>query len=428
MKLAKSKTSVGLVLIGGLLLAVLVCVDSSFAKTTVEFSGYIAAQEVQKPMFLKMKELFEAENPDIRIEYGRSVPYRFGHEQYWLQVMAGDAPDFGQMDSHTIWDLVVAGALEPLDLHLSEELKAELIPDTLANCIFDGKIMYLPHDVCYLITIGNIKPRREAGFDSPPRTVEEFKEQARKIASLKTQEGKKMWGFTPPTGRGANLGMFILPFLYNAGGREFDEEGKVAINSPEAVDTLNLWKELADEKVLGPIGVSRQEQWVILGTQKTGYTLDNTHAKMWHVAGLGMDMRDYDEYFEASLVPSWKIEGEHRSMAYPTALFVFKQSKHKQEAMKVIEFWMLNREVLEVWNEISGGLPGTKSARQRFTDKYSATVWEGLKWTRLPFHPHEEKFLKLGDLLSIAVQKVLFGEMDAKSALDELADKWETVL
>ncbi len=403
--------------------------EEGAAKINVTYMGWFAGEKALKPYFLKIKTLVEEQYPNIILDDSPSVPFESLHEQFYIRVLAGDPPDIGQVDAHQIWDLIADGALEPLDNWISKEMKDELLPDVRKNCTIDGKLYYLPWDVCYLIFYRNRELAARAGFDAAPETIDDFKEQARKIGNLgTTADGSKIWGYTHPLSRGANIGMFALPFLYNAGGRAFDDEGNVTINSPEALEVFNFFKELADEGVLGPLGAGRREARVVFGQMKSGFTVDNTHSKASLLGTSGIDPAEFDNYFETILYPSWKLKGEHWSMTYPTALFMFKDSKHKKEAIKVIEFLMLNDDAVDIWNTNMGGLPGTKSARKKYTDTYSATVWEGLSTTRLPFVPHQRHFLELGDLLSVAVQKVISGEMDPESALEELESKYEAVI
>ena len=160
-------------------------------------------------------------------------------------IQSGSGPDLVLFQYN--WAHIYSqGVVDVTDV--AEEVKkqtGDFFPQLEGASKVDGKYLAVPHDF-----VGNaIHWRKEwfkdAGAETFPGTFAEYHAVGKKLKADGHPLGQAL-GHSfgdPPT--------FMYPLLWAHGGREVDEQGKVAINSPETIAAVtemkNAWKDAYDE-------------------------------------------------------------------------------------------------------------------------------------------------------------------------------------
>ena len=160
-------------------------------------------------------------------------------------IQSGTGPDIVQFQYN--WQHIYKeGVVDVTDV--AEEVKqqtGDFFPQLEAANKVDGRYLGVPHDF-----VGNAIHWRkewfaEAGASSFPQTFAEYHEVGKKLKSNGHPLGQAL-GHSfgdPPT--------FCYPLMWAHGGREVDEQGRVAINSPETIAAVtemkNAWRDAYDE-------------------------------------------------------------------------------------------------------------------------------------------------------------------------------------
>jgi ABC-type glycerol-3-phosphate transport system substrate-binding protein len=140
----------------------------SFSPTQVLTSGQILAAEVAA---------FEADHPDVRLEFLLKAPYgRGGILDYLLvapPVVPELLPDLAVIDVDELPTAVQAGVLQPLDNQVSPELVADLYPFARQATSFDGQLWGLQYRAGFNHLVYNtgqltVPPRSWPGVLSSP--------------------------------------------------------------------------------------------------------------------------------------------------------------------------------------------------------------------------------------------------------------------
>lgn len=193
---------------------------------------------------------------------------------------------------------------------------------------------------------------KKAGIAAPPKTLDELKADAAKIAA----QNPGIAGFVARTGKSAAVTQFSS-FLYSMGGDFIDESGKAAVNSPAAKQAYALYGGLIRD--YGPKNVSTDMSWpeaMAIFTQGKAafYTeADSLYANATDPAKSKVSQTVGFAPFPAGPagskpynVPSW-------------ALGINEASKNKDNAWKFIQ-WATSQE--QVLANQKAGVPGARQS------------------------------------------------------------------
>ena len=402
--------------------------DKEPDKVTISLAGWGPGEETFKPSWAMFKEAFENEHPDITLDL-IGIPYENLRQQLIVQAQAGTAPDLAQVDSAIDLELAALGFLQPLDSLLEKEVKDRIIGSLLEASKYNGKIYAVPQSPVPYVLYNSTYLAEKAGITKRPETIEELTQQATAIAGLGTDEnGNRIWGISPDTARWIVGAYDFLPFFYNFGADEFDANGKVAINSKNAVEALAWYKELTEAGVLGPPGSDVREMRNLFSKDQLGFYVDNPGGRgiIRDQSGLGVD---FDKHYEISVFPT-KNRPENWSIYYAHTFVMFKQTKHPEAAAKFLNFYIKNADIQKTYYKDTGQLPPTNAALTdpAYGDSFSKTVMEQAGNVKRPFGLRPDKHGELVDIFAVAVQSAVVGGVDPKAALDDAAQQMRELL
>lgn len=141
-------------------------------------------------------ELFEAENPGIKVIHNSDIPYDDFRDKIATSVPAGVGPDVVSLFYGWQYDWINAGYLVPLP---DTEFPLSMLDDFSAMVqasVINGKLYTLPTAVRSLALFYNKDLMTAAGLDpeNPPKTLTELEEQAVKC-TVKDGDTYEVYGF-----------------------------------------------------------------------------------------------------------------------------------------------------------------------------------------------------------------------------------------
>ena len=398
-------------------------------KVNISIAGWGPGEETFKPSWVLFKQAFEAQNPNITLELV-GIPYENLRDQLIVRAQSGTAPDLAQIDSAIDLELAALGFLNPLDDFLSSQTKSSVMKALLDASMFKGKLYALPQSPVAYVLYCNTDLAKKAGFSKPPDTIDELTKQATAIAKLgKDAKGNRIWGFSPDTARWLVATYDFLPFFYNFGGREFDDQGNVTINSPAGIETLAWYQQLAKAGVLGPAGSDVREMRNLFSKGDIGFYVDNPGGRgiIRDQSGLG---KDFDKSYTICTFPK-KSSSQHLGLYYAHSFVMFKQTKNPDAAAKFLNFYVSNSSIQKQYYQSTGQLPATNAALTdaAYSDSFSKTVLAQAANVIRPLgKDRPDKHGQLADIFAVAIQSVVVGGEDPKSALDKAAKEMTDVL
>jgi raffinose/stachyose/melibiose transport system substrate-binding protein len=207
--------------------------------------------------FYKALEAAEKEFPDIKLEHSSAA-----NDVYKTKIKtamaANELPDiFFTWGASFAEPMVKAGLVLPLDDYLNDGTKDKLMPGTVENFTYDGKIYGLPYSVASANLYCN-KELFEKNNLKVPETYEDL------VAAVKVFNEK---GVTPISLGEKDLwpGLMVYGIIGTraVGAKEMSEvlQKKKSFDTPEMLSGVQKLKELVDLKAFGPnpLGVSEDD-------------------------------------------------------------------------------------------------------------------------------------------------------------------------
>lgn len=179
---------------------------------------------------------FAENNPQIKEINVECFPGSDAMVKYSAAIESGDVPDVTFMSADLYDSFVELGVLEELDdvVNTVEENYSPLIETVKKNLTVRDHIYSLP-----LYNNANMLTYRtdifeEAGIEEPPRTWQELKEVCEVL-----MESTDLYPFGHAISNSDDSETANQWILRSFGGRYWDEEGNVVINSPETIEAVN---------------------------------------------------------------------------------------------------------------------------------------------------------------------------------------------
>jgi len=204
---------------------------------------------------------FEAENPDIDVEY-TTVP-----DQEWDTALAtglagGGGPDLFNQATFAIGDFYNQGILAPVDPVAAGYADQQAIFDAyafgdslLAGAVFDGVLYGLPTELSAYGCYANNDLFAAAGLDPEtdfPETWEEMREVAEKLTIRDESGALVQRGFDFIWSNSIFMLLIFNPMVQQLGGDMIDEASLTAhIDTPEVRQVMSYWNDWVNTWKLG---------------------------------------------------------------------------------------------------------------------------------------------------------------------------------
>ncbi|WDQ97931.1 sugar ABC transporter substrate-binding protein [Devosia sp. J2-20] len=367
-----------------------------------------------QPALNLAREFSEMDN-GITVDY-RQIQFDDVVSESMRAFATGQAPDIIAVDNPEHALFAARGAfLDITDMVANSQAidPDNYFPGPLNSVSWDGKIFGVPKATNTIALYYNKDLFAAAGIDAPPQTWAELVEDARTL----TDPANNVYGLAF-SAKASEEGTFqFLPWAQMAGG------GYDNINAAGAVEALETWKVILDEKLASPDTLTRG-QWDSTGTFNSGNAA-MVISGPWELNRM-LDEAKFDWGVALLPVPE---EGAPRSSAMGDFNWaIFSSSKHPDEAFQALEYFASQDDRLfpefgQLPARSDIAIPETGIALK---DAALKVFQEQLLYAQAR-GPHPE-WPKISKAIQDAIQSALTGQMSAKDALDQAASTISGVL
>ena len=398
----------------GLILIIGGATQSLHAQAPTVVRYWLWLDDPTEPMFDQLVKDFNTTHPGIRVEY-QLVPLSEYHDKLVTALAAGSGPDAGRFKDWWLGEFVKLNALEPLTNSIGRWPGRGDVIENLWNTgkITDtGPVYMMPHQFITFYLYYRKDWFAQAGL-KPPATFDEFLAAAKKM----TDPAKNQYGFGLRGGAGGQDQW--LAFMVGGGARMVDGQGRVIINSPEAVKVNQWYIDLFRVHKVAPPSAPTDAYAQVLGAFQAGNT-----AMMAHHVGSSVLVTQKLGAGNVGVVPIPAADpAKPATMATMSGNVVFVTSKQKEAAFTFIS-WLSETTPMDKWSgSRQGQLPVLKSVARlpRYTENVFFKVsLDGanyaIAWPPLPGVGYVS-----AQAWQANMQRALLGQISSKDMLDEIA-------
>jgi multiple sugar transport system substrate-binding protein len=352
---------------------------------------------------------------EVKVEF---VPQAQARQKLITGIAAGNPPDCCQVWDNWVGEFEGMQAVEDLTPRVKDwKYYADVLPIAWQTVTVKGKILSFPWVVTNDGVYWRVDRAKEYGIKppTPDWTWDDFLATARAF----TKPDRNQYGFGM-RGQGTWAVLYATEFMY-ANGAQVLKDGKVAINSKEAVDGLDWYLDLIRKYKVTPPSVATDGWRQIV--EGFGRGITNTYV---HNSGSCEEQKGFVGAPNFATVPLPIGPARKRASFYfSETLTAFKASKQKEGAWRFMS-WLMDDEPNLLYCKTLGLLP----ARKSIADKPDFAKDPNLQGfiQSFPFSivsPYLAYAGWGGKLDSEGVplfQAAMVGKMSAKDCLDKFAE------
>ncbi len=352
---------------------------------------------------------YEAKNPGVDIVV-TGIPFDDqGLARLDTALAAGNGPDIFRIASDRLPGYGAQGVLSPIDAYLTEEDKADILPNLLEGVEYEGRHLAWPQWVPPIGFYLNNAIFEDAGVAIPDAdwTVEDFQQLAQDL----TTDG--VYGFATYMGPAS---VNELTLLYNQGATVLNEDNtEYTLNSPEGVKGLQVLVDLFEAGAMPPDITT-----IALADVEQGF-IDGRFAMMTGGSGSITNLKGNEIEFTV-LPPPIGDAGETVTVGgMGTYAVPQKDDPARMAAAHRLGRYLTSAEVAE---DVEGWYlaPGTrKSIKVSETTPEMAPFEEMLASVR--FMPLIEDWAEVDSFIHPEIQLAVSGEKSAQEALDAIGEQ-----
>ncbi|WP_164871804.1 ABC transporter substrate-binding protein [Solirhodobacter olei] len=389
----------------------------AFADTTLKLVEVITSPE--RTVTLKsIVSTFEKENPGTKVDV-ISLPWGQAFQKFATMVSAGDIPDVVEMPDTWLSLYANNGKLQSLEPYLktwkdTSDLSTRALQ--LGRTVKDTAYM-LPYGFYLRALFYNKKLLKQAGIAEPPKTMDEFEADAKKISAI---PGK--YGYCLRGGPGGLNGWMMFGADMAGSDKFFTKDGTSTINSPgweKGIEWLiNLYKNGYAPKDSVNWGFNEIVAGFYSGT--CAFLDQDPDA----LIGIASKMSPDD--FGITTMPKGPSGKTFPTIGY-AGWSMMAASKHKDLAWKLIAT-LEGPQGNITWNKRTGALPALKSAEKdpfyqspQFKGWFAELADPNVVPMSMPTYLEGFAYFQ-GSMVVQTGQKALLGEITPKQLANQWAD------
>ena len=344
------------------------------------------------------------------------VAYNDLFNKITTSVQGGADIDVIEMD--TIWtaQFASAGWVEDLTDRANEGLIADVPESALSAVTFRGKLYGMPWFNSAKHLFYNQKLLREAGFEQPPATLDEFVEQA--VAT--TKDGQ--WGSTWCWKQGEGLICDWVAIMFtHPGSQLLDDNGKAVFNTMGGTDALQWMVDLLyTHKAADPASLENTENEVLRALETGRYALT------YNWEGVLPEANDPTKSQAAPHVKVGLLPGgpqvKSSSVNGSEGWAILSASKRPQNAWKLLEYM-----ISPAWQKKSaltvGDYPVLRSlySDPELLQRVEDFPLYGEQFNYLAVRPQVPGYAQKSDIIQRYLQEALLRKMPPQQAMDAAA-------
>lgn len=405
--------------IGRLILALtmtMVLAGVGNAGTTLEFPTYQATEPGFDLWWKEAIARFEQGHPDVKIQLSQ-VPFETHHDKMMTRLAAGNPPDIVHLSARFYFGLASRRLLEPLDSYLASE---NILKDWAAlqqTMIVGGKTYAMMLSAYSYGLYYNEQMLKEAGV-SVPKTMEELRQAAQRLNNPPTR-----YGIAMTTSSQTDMYMEITRFLAGFGG-EWAPNGKLAVNSPKAVQAVSFFRDLV-QAGYAPRNQASTQARLLFWSGKSAMIIDGS----WILAMKGNAADAVKTAARVVIPPFEKIPSGPANVIGMAASLDPAKKKLVWDFLKILASPDMQQKYAELTKQpapLKGSVTPslvTKIPEMGVFDKYAALA----SISYLP-KDHEKEFDEISKVLIDAFSEALATPRDTKAILDDAQQKIESRL
>lgn len=218
---------------------------------TLKFSTWGNEQHLK--LLQDIATSYKAKQPNVTVEF-LSIPFTDYLQKLTVQQAGGDSPDLGWVAERMAPQFIESGSLVDLAPAVKGDaaFKLDDISKGAVGFWTRGEKLYgLPFSTPPMVIFYNKTLFQKAGVKTPEEleaagtwTWDEYAKSARAISEKAGSGGDKVYGSLFIRNNDWKDWSGILGVLYPYGGQVLTDDGKYAMNSPQAVKALDLYQDL----------------------------------------------------------------------------------------------------------------------------------------------------------------------------------------
>ncbi len=329
--------------------------------------------------------------------------------------------DLFALDIINLPKYAAAGWVAPLDNYLTPEMKADILPFAAQAAVYQNHWLGLPWKAEFLSFIYNKKMLQAAGYDHPPRTLDELVQMSQTLK----QKGIVNYPLAFTWGAGyEQITVDWVMFTKDLGGDLFDANGNPVFNKGAGVDALQLMNDMLNKyKIVDPAALTIKGGGTRMNLLTGG---KGAFAYLWSAPLVTMNDPAKSKLagqFDVALAPAG--QGGPYSVAGPMAISISAYSKNKDAAWEFTKciagpegekFMLLQEGAATGWKSVLNDPQVAVKLQKAGGD---VIAQQSLFLAVRPALPYYSEW---SAQVQKEVQNVLIGQKTAQKALDDLAD------
>lgn len=285
---------------------------------------------------------FMKKNPNIKVDV-QALPWANAHDKLLTAVASKKGPDVIQMGTTWIPEFANAGALLDLTSLVDKypEFKEDQFYAGAVNTTkYDGKIVGVPWYTETRVLFYRTDLLKEAGYDQAPRTWEELRDAAKKLAD----RGQGKYGISIDM----NEQSLAFMFARQNGSKLLDDQNKPLFNQPEFVEAVEYLNGFFKDGS-APVDLGLDAVQGLGGEGVVPMFISGP----WMINTIKTQAPDLEGKWAVAPLPA---KENNISALGGSDLSVFQYTKHQDEALKFIQY-MSKPETQIKWMQLTKSLP-----------------------------------------------------------------------
>ncbi|MFQ3544639.1 sugar ABC transporter substrate-binding protein [Halobacillus rhizosphaerae] len=356
---------------------------------------------------------FEKENPDLKVEV-QAIPWDTAHDKLLTAVASGNGPDVLQLGTTWVPEFAEAGALLDLTKYMDDHpsfAKDNYFDGSVTTMEYGDQVVGIPWYVDTRVLYYRKDLLKEAGYDEAPKTWDELKDAASKLAD----RGEKDFGLD--IDRNDQITPFI--FAWENGYKANLDKNELNFDTPEFKEAIQYYISYFKE------GISQKQEGVdIVQAFKNG-TKPMFFSGPWMINIINDQAPDLKGKWATAVMPKKK---SNTSSMGGANFSVFHTSDNVEGALKYISY-MTKVDTQMDWLKASNTLPSRKEAWDKpimKEDPMYATFGEQLKDTNPGLQTPQ--FERIAQEFLSSIERVVVGGADLDKELEQFNEKAQSLL
>ncbi|WP_078551433.1 ABC transporter substrate-binding protein [Bacillus alkalicellulosilyticus] len=378
----------------------------------------------------KMADDFMAEHPMIKINPVYTGSYDETMTKVQTAVQGNNAPELAVLLSTELYTLKDMDAIVSFEDFIAEDGGESYIndffPAFLENAQTGGETWSIPFQRSTIVLYYNKEMFEEAGLDpeQPPTNWDELVSYAEKLTKRDENGQVTQWGVEIPTS-GFPYWLFQGFALQNGKNLMNGDGTEVYFNTPENVEALQLWLDLANKHEVMPKDVI---DWATVPSN----FIEGKTAMIYHTTGNLTNVRTNSDFdFGVAFMPGNKQYGS------PTGggnFYIFKDvPEEKQQAAWKFVNWVTQPERAAQWSIDTGYVATSVSAyetqlmKEYVTDfPQAAVARDQLQHAQAELSTHQNG--RVYKAINDNLQAAIVGTLTAEEALEKAQQEADKIL